>query len=154
MIKRLFLLYVGLVLLIVNSSCNPRTEFIYELNVGNPLRKAIRVDITALGTELDAEGKNVTSAVLNFNITNIGAQDVELSHDIQINLVQQGAEMALKRNTVIEGKILEPHNSGSYEISFNVIQTGIINVVFEVDGESKSFVMTTTYPAQLLGNSH
>ncbi|WP_070000004.1 hypothetical protein [Cellulosilyticum sp. I15G10I2] len=153
MFKKIVVIYMMLCISILCTGCNRRSEFIYEMNVGNMLGKAIKVDVVGLGTELDETGSQITSAILNINITNIGAEDIQLEKDIVISAIQGSMKATLIKNTIIEGKSLEPQDIGSYEVDFDFRGKGDVRVDFEVDHQIQSFVITTNYPAKITKSS-
>ncbi len=151
MFKKIFILYVIMCIGVVSVGCNPKSGFIYEMNVGNAVGQAIKVDIVGFGTELDETGKEVIAAILNINITNIGEQSIELENDIAITALQGTTEATLISNTIIEGSRLEPQDIGNYEVSFKFRGSGDVRVNFKVDNQTEGFIITTNYPAEIIG---
>lgn len=151
MVKKLLIIFMISYISIVNTGCNTKKGFIYEMSIGAAIGKAVKVDIVGLGTELGNDGKEITGAILNLQITNIGTENVNPGEDITITAVQGNNKVLMTTNTMIEAGSLAPHDTGTYETGFNFVSRGDVKVNIELSGQVGEFIITTSYPAKITG---
>lgn len=148
-IKKIFIIYLILGIVFIYVGCSKKGSSIYQMSVGNPLGKAIQIEIVGLGTQLDDKGQFITSAILNLYVSNIGAEAIDLSKDIMIKVRQGDTDIMLTTNTLIEGRMFKPKQTGNYEVSFSLNTKQDISVNVEVDRQKVGFIITATYPAKI-----
>ncbi|MDF2615132.1 MAG: hypothetical protein K0S71_2918 [Clostridia bacterium] len=150
MVRKVSVLSMLICTLLTFAGCSNESKSIYELSAGDVMHKAIKVQVLSFSTELGNGSKEVTSVNFKLNITNIGAESINLKKDIQITAVQGVKEALLTKNTIIESKTLKPKKLGTYEVGFSFQGKGNVQINVEIEGESADFMFTTIHPATIV----
>ncbi|PHV70526.1 hypothetical protein CS063_09490 [Sporanaerobium hydrogeniformans] len=151
MLKRriVFFLIVGITLGIMG--CNKTDENIYQLKIGNPFNKAIKIEVISYGTNLQVDKNTLSQVDLELKFTNIGAQPIDTEKDLEIEIIQGSRVIAPIKNTLLETNKIEPQRvvEGELVIEIDSEQEEEIKVTYKLDGATKSFKVITEPPASI-----